>query len=186
MDNGTFLSCWFARCWYARSAAVSGRPRCARYGLGRRSLTGGSHTHPTLAVAWAVFAANGGRTARALRAPSCARNAACGRQRRIPQELCSPRPVGSPAACAVRPHHPRNPHRASVSSAFMRKKRASPHPAAHIAGPFARTLPQRFGEPQLSKLKSESPVPSPNLRFGEGIPRERGTGCPLPAGGLPR
>ena len=42
---------------------------CARYGLGRRSLTGGSHTHPTLAVASAVFAANGGRTARALRAP---------------------------------------------------------------------------------------------------------------------
>ena len=32
------LSCWYARCWYARSAAVSGRPRCARYGLGRRSL----------------------------------------------------------------------------------------------------------------------------------------------------
>ena len=94
MDNGTFLSCWYARCWYARSAAVSGRPRCARYSLCRRSLTGGSHTHPTLAVAWAVFAANGGRTARALRAP------------------------------------------------LRRKKRASPHPAAHIAGPFARTLPQ--------------------------------------------
>ena len=37
-----------------------------------------------------------------------------------------------------------------------------------------------------SELYSESPVPSPNLRFGEGIPRERGTGCTLPAGGLPR
>ncbi len=86
-----------------------------------------------------------------------ARNAACGRQRRIPQELCSPRPVGSPAARArsrrgrrvpaptaraVRPHQPRNPHRASVSSAFMRKKRVSPHPAAHIAGPLARTTRQ--------------------------------------------
>ena len=35
-------------------------PCCARYSLGRRSLAGGSHTHPTLAVAWAVFAANGG------------------------------------------------------------------------------------------------------------------------------
>ena len=141
-----------------------------------------------------------GREARMIEQPG-ARNAACGRQRRIPQELCSPRPVRSPAArarsCrgrrvpaptarAVRPHQPRNPHRASVSSAFMRKKRVSQHPAAHIAGPLARTLPQRFGEPQLSKLKSESPVPSPNLRFGEGIPRERGTGCPLPAGGLPR
>ena len=44
----------------ARAAAVSGRTRCARYFLGRRSLAGGSHTHPTLAVAWAVFAANGG------------------------------------------------------------------------------------------------------------------------------
>ena len=40
--------------------------------------------------------------------------------------------------------------------------------------------------PVPSELHSESPVPSPNLRFGEGIPRERGTGCPLPAGGLPR
>ena len=111
-----------------------------------------------------------GREARMIEQPG-ARNAACGRQRRIPQELCSPRPVRSPAArarsCrgrrvpapaarAVRPHQPRNPHRASVSSAFMRKKRVSPHPAAHIAGPLARTLPQRFGEPQLSKLKSES------------------------------
>ena len=37
-----------------------------------------------------------------------------------------------------------------------------------------------------SELYSESPVPSPNLRFGEGTPRERGTGCTLPAGGLPR
>ena len=47
-------------CCFARAAAVSGRPRCARYGLGRRSLAGGSHTHPTLAMAWAVFAANAG------------------------------------------------------------------------------------------------------------------------------
>ena len=38
----------------------------------------------------------------------------------------------------------------------MRKKRVSQHPAAHIAGPLARTLPQRFGEPQLSKMHSES------------------------------
>ena len=36
------------------------------------------------------------------------------------------------------------------------KKRASPHRPACYAGPLARTSPQRFGEPQLSKLKSES------------------------------
>ena len=46
--------------WFARAAAVSGRPRCALYFLGIRSLAGGSHPHPPLAVAWAVFAANGG------------------------------------------------------------------------------------------------------------------------------
>ena len=33
------LSTVFAeKSWFARAAAVSGRPRCARYGLGRRSL----------------------------------------------------------------------------------------------------------------------------------------------------
>ena len=55
----TFLS-W----WDARAAAVSGRPRCARYGLGRRSLTGGSHPRPSLAVAWAVFCGERGWGAR--------------------------------------------------------------------------------------------------------------------------
>ena len=43
------------------------------------------------------------------------------------------------------------------------KKRGKWHVAARAAGPFVRTIPQRFGEPQLSKVKSESPVPSPNL-----------------------
>ena len=36
------------------------------------------------------------------------------------------------------------------------KKRGKRQTAAHTAGPLARTSPQRFGEPQLSKLKSES------------------------------
>ena len=43
------------------------------------------------------------------------------------------------------------------------KKRGKWHAAARAAGPFARNIPQRFGEPQLSKVHSESPVPSPNL-----------------------
>ena len=193
MDNGTFLSCWYARCWYARSAAVSGRPRCARYGLGRRSLMSkgpcpltarcgmgrlcGERRADGASVASAFMRKKRGlRQAAAHIAGPCVRPA--------PSE--PPPRAPAPTARAVRPHHPRNPHRASVSSAFMRKKRVSQHPAAHIAGPLARTLPQRFGEPQLSKMHSKSPVPSPNLRFGEGIPRERGTGCPLPAGGLPR
>ncbi len=36
------------------------------------------------------------------------------------------------------------------------KKRGKWHAAARAAGPFARTIPQRFGEPQLSKVKTES------------------------------
>lgn len=66
--------------------------------------------------------------------------------------------------------------------------RNAPHRTAPLATPEppARTSRQRFGEPQLSKVKSESPVPSPNLRLGEGIPREHETGCPFPASGLPR
>ena len=82
------------------------------------------------------------REARMIEQPG-ARNAACGRQRRIPQELCSPRPVRSPAArarsCrgrrvpaptarAVRPHQPRNPHRASVSSALAAQETRLPAP----------------------------------------------------------
>ena len=80
------------------------------------------------------------RDARMIEQPG-ARNAACGRQRRIPQELCSPRPVRSSAACArschgrrvsaptvraVRPHQPRNPHRASVSSVQRREGKRVP------------------------------------------------------------
>ena len=124
---GTFLSCWFAcpaplkgarfmlcAVW-AGSPLAYGRvpyPPYARCGMGR--LCGERK-----------------RRKRCERLKG-ARNAACGRQRRIPQELCSPRPVRSPAArarsCrgrrvpaptarAARPHQPRNPHRASVSSA---------------------------------------------------------------------
>ena len=36
------------------------------------------------------------------------------------------------------------------------KKRGKRQTAAHTAGPLARTSPQRFGEPQLSELNSES------------------------------
>ena len=124
--------------------------------------------------------------------PCGARNAACGRQRRIPQELCSPRPVRSPAArarsCrgrrvpaptarAVRPHQPRNPHRASVSSVQRRKKRASPHPAAHPAAPCppprqnprrARPLLPRQARPRAPRPRrapAPAPQPAPRKRF---------------------
>ena len=108
-----------------------------------------------------------------------------------------PPPPASKCGCGVCPapqaRAKRAPRatRATPAQAFraplMRKKRVSPHPPSQAPRSHPpRTTRQRFGEPQLSKLKSESLVPSPNLRFGEGIPRERGTGCPLPAGGLPR
>ena len=169
MDNGTFLSCWYARCWYARSAAVSGRPRCARYSLCRRSLTGGSHTHPTLAVAWAVFAANGRRTARALRAPSCARNAACGRQRHI-----TPRHA-SPPRQKLRRVRPLLPRQARLRAHRSRRAPApAPQPAPRLPAPprspprshSFRTLPQRFGELAVPVAQSSRwALAAPSARF---------------------
>ena len=196
-------------CCFARAAAMSGRPRCARYGLGRRSLAGGSHTRPTLAMAWAVFAANAGGASVAsalvaqetrLAAPrSCPRRAmllvpvgkgpaACARSRRgrrVPAPTARAMGAGLPApaarerfecpkarreACALWALGPKaqsDPKRGSETmSATVRearmieqpghKKRGKRQTAAHTAGPLARTSPQRFGEPQLSKLNSES------------------------------
>ena len=134
----------------ARAAAVGGRPRCAHYGLGRRSLAGGSHPHPTLAVAWAAFAANAGGTSVASArwskkrgmpprgyagpAPATAagRSAARARSRRG-------RRVPAPTARAMGAQRPR----ASVSSARWRKKRGSRHPAAVPAGPHSCAPPGR-------------------------------------------
>ena len=101
------------------------------------------------------------------------------------------RPSAAAGAPAPPAQAPGTSHRTPRAQAFRvsegHKKRVSPHPPSQAPRSHPpRTTRQRFGEPQLSKLKSESLVPSPNLRFGEGIPRERGTGCPLPAGGLPR
>ena len=157
MDNGTFLSCWYARCWYARSAAVSGRPRCARYGLGRRSLTGGSHTHPTLAVAWAVFAANGGRTARALRAPSCARNAACGRQRHITPRHASP-PRRKPRR--VRPLLPRQ----ARLRAHRSRRAPAPAPQPAPRKRFERPCGARNAACSTPRRISPGLSPAPSLR----------------------
>ena len=50
------------------------RPRCARYGLGRRSLSGGSHTHPGRSI----VAAGTGRALRSFRSPPSGRFATFG------------------------------------------------------------------------------------------------------------
>ncbi len=60
--------------WFARAAAVSGRPRCARYGLGCRSLSGGSHTHPGRSI----VAAGTGRALRSFLSPPSGRFATFG------------------------------------------------------------------------------------------------------------
>ena len=86
-------------CWFARAAAMSGRPRCARYGLGRRSLAGGSHTRPTLAMAWAVFAANAGGAS--VASALVAQETRLAAPRGCPRRAMLLVPVGrSPVACA--------------------------------------------------------------------------------------
>ena len=109
---------------------------------------------------------------RALRAPERRKKRASPHPAAVLAGPCSlsqsaeaPLHAPAPAAAGASPRPPRAPcARTSPATrtaqafrvSLRRKKRASPHPAAHIAGPLARTLPQRFGEPQLSKLKSES------------------------------
>ena len=86
-------------CCFARTAAMSGRPRCARYGLGRRSLAGGSHTRPTLAMAWAVFAANAGGAS--VASALVAQETRLAAPRSCPRRAMLLVPVGKgPAACA--------------------------------------------------------------------------------------
>ena len=197
-------------CCFARAAAMSGRPRCARYGLGRRSLMSKGPCPLTARCGIGRLCGERRRRERCERLKG-ARNA----PRRTPR-LSSPghapqhRPAKAPAVCvrfrrgrrvpaptaramgaglpapaarerfecpkarreacalwALGPKAQSDPKRGSETmSATVRearmieqpghKKRGKRQTAAHTAGPLARTSPQRFGEPQLYKLKSES------------------------------
>ena len=119
------------------------------------------------------------RTAPAFRAPSCARNASRRTPRRISPGLSPAPPVRRFGGLAVPVAQSSRWALAAPSARF------APHLRVALGLRPKCPLGTRF-PPVPSELHSESPVPSPNLRFGEGIPRERGTGCPLPAGGLPR
>ena len=148
------------RC-FARAAAVSGRPRCAHYGLGRRSLAGGSHPHPSLAVAWAAFAANdGGASVASARREQETRHAAPGgvfrRAMRPHQPPGGPPRTPAPVAVGASPRPPlapwvRNAPARAFRAPIWRKKRGMFHRPARYAGPTARTSRQRFGGPQPSK-----------------------------------
>ena len=163
MDNGTFLSCW-----YARSAAVSGRPRCARYGLGRRSLMSkgpcpltarcgmgrlcGERRADGASVASAFMRKKRGlRQAAAHIAGPCVRPA--------PSE--PPPRAPAPTARAVRPHQPRNPHRASVSSARRARREAS---ALWAVGPKAQSDPKRGSETMSATGREARMIEQPGAR----------------------
>ena len=140
----TFLSCYFAR-----AAAVSGRPRCARYGLGRRSLSGGSHPRPSLAVAWAVFCGereSGGGCCERCERPKDARNAAWGRRRWFLPMGCVVYPRIYAARCdavwrgvfgtvyrGIGPSWVRGCHGPAACARFRRGRRV-PAPAARAMG----------------------------------------------------
>ena len=96
-------------CCFARSAAVSGRPRCARYSLGRRSL---------------------------MSKGPCPLTARCGMGR-----LCGER------------------RRRQRFERLQRKKRASPHPVAPPAGPLARTSRRVVWRAAALQVKSYRPAP---------------------------
>ena len=87
-----------------------------------------------------------------------------------------PRPVGSPAACArschgrrvsaptaraVRPHQPRNPHRASVSSARRARREAS---ALWAVGPKAQSDPKRGSETMSATGREARMIEQPGAR----------------------
>ena len=159
--------------WFARAAAVSGRPRCAHYGLGRRSLAGGSHTHPTLAVAWAAFAANaGGASVASARREQETRHAAPGgvfrRAMRPQQPPGGPPRAPAPAAVGASPRPPLAPWvRNAPAPAFRapggRKKRGMPHPAAVPAGPRSCAPPGRSPAARARSRRGRR-VPAPTAR----------------------
>ena len=109
---------------------------------------------------------------------------------------CSCVAAFAPAAAGASPRPPLAPWVRVCSGSAARKRFECPKDTRNAARRTQRRIPPgralRTSRQEVrrargpSELYSESPVPSPNLQFGEGIPRERGTGCTLPAGGLPR
>ena len=109
---------------------------------------------------------------------------------------CSCVAAFAPAAAGASPRPPLAAWVRVCSGSAARKRFECPKDTRNAARRTQRRIPPgralRTSRQEVrrargpSELYSESPVPSPNLRFGEGIPRERGTGCTLPAGGLPR
>ena len=145
--------------------AGKGAAACARSRRGRRVPA------PTARAMGAGLARHVAR--KRFECPKDARNAAWGRRRRIsPGHACCPSRQGSRRVrplpprqarrCAHRSRHGGGAGPACCAQAFRaplrRKKRASPHPAVHIAGPCARTSRQRFGGPQPSKMYSYRPA----------------------------
>ena len=139
-------------------AALRGRQRCARYFLGRRSLAGGSHTHPTLAVAWAVFAANGG--------------GASVSSAHLAQETRHV-PPGTDRRRASRPHQPSgglegsadpskcipNPATCAVDSAALRKQVYLTPAAARRSRRQSRRRSRRPAHPPAEKIGASRAFP---------------------------
>ena len=148
-------------------------PCCARYFLGIRSLAGGSHTHPTLAVAWAAFAANaGGASVSSARREQETRHAAPGGVFR--RALRPHQPPGGPpraparAAVGASPRPPlapwvRNAPARAFRAPIWRKKRGSRHPAAVPAGPRSCAPPGR-SPAACARSRRGRRVPAPTAR----------------------
>ena len=123
-------------------------------------MPGGPQTiEKPLVLERAAFLASFGRSQRSRKMLRHKALGLCPKPRQARREAC--------ALWALGPKAQSDPQRGSETmSATVRearmieqpghKKRGKRQTAAHTAGPLARTSPQRFGEPQLSKLKSES------------------------------
>ena len=109
-------------CCFARAAAMSGRPRCARYGLGRRSLAGGSR-YPPLRSLWHGPSLRRTQAARALRAPVVAS-----------KKRASPHPAAVPAGPCFLSQSAKAPLHAPAPAAVG----ASPRPPL---APWVRASP---------------------------------------------
>ena len=133
-------------------------PCCARYSLGRRSLAGGSHTHPTLAVAWAVFAANGGGASVAsAHLAQETRHVPPGTDRRRASRPHQPSEVWRAAALQVKSYRPAPPGGRGVC-APRRKHSLHVSPAAPKA--------QGKRAPPGGKDRQRRAFPTPAVRRG--------------------
>ena len=153
-----------------------GRPRCARYSLGRRSLAGGSHTHPTLAVAWAAFAANaGGASVSSARREQETRHAAPGgvfrRAMRPHQPPGGPPRAPAPVAAGAFPRPPLAPWVRACPGHAARERFERPEGARNAACRTRRLSPPGHApahRPAEAPPRTPAPVavgasPSPPL-----------------------